>query len=235
MIPPPAAWDVGKSDAMDIPHQETLAPIPPVRTVTDEGSVLALFGSADNLERLTQFRRLEYLWISGVTMPVAQTLGRVPALRRLVVHDWRVADLQPLAGLGTLQELVIAGSSRLKSLEGLERLGNLRSLILVDSSNYEDLTPLAGLQRLETLCLEGGFSKQLRVATLGPVRSLQRLRRLRLASIRVGDRSLGALHSLSELRDVFIAKAFPPSEFQDLARALPEVRGEFVDSYRGGE
>ena len=101
-----------------------------------------------------------------------------------------------------------APSSRLRppscSLDGIEALGRLRTLILFDVGG-EDLSPLAGLAGLA---------------------------RLRLASLRVADASLRALHGLLGLRDVFVADMFPPEEMRALAAALPEARGEWLDTYR---
>ena len=54
-------------------------------------------------------------------------------------------------------------------------------------------------------------------------------------SIRVIDRSLRPLHRLVGLREVFIAKSFPVPEFKALAAALPNARGEYLDSFRGTE
>jgi len=204
-------------------------------TVTDEmlsGDAAVVFGKAKHLSRLQSASKLRYLWISGVNAQAVEIVARVPGLQRLVIHDFRLPDIGPLARLDSLTELSIAGSPKLKSLTGVERLRGLRRLILFDNCNYPDVHALTGLVDLETLCLEGGFSKQLRLPTLEPLGHLHRLRRLRLASLRVADRSLKPLHRLLSLREVFIAKVFPPAEFRALGAALPDVRGEYVDSFR---
>jgi hypothetical protein len=153
-------------------------------------------------------------------------------LRRLVIHNLRVEDLTAFAALTDLQDLSIAGSPKVRSLSGIETLRKLRRLILFDTCNYGDLDAVETLSDLEALCIEGGFSKPLRISTLGPLQQLKNLKRLRLASIRVVDGSLRPLHGLGSLRQVFIAKVFSPDEFRALAAALPQVRGEFVDTFR---
>ena len=50
--------------------------------------------------------------------------------------------------------------------------------------------------------------------------------------INVDDGSLPPLHSLTDLRDIFIAKMFSPADLRALGRALPGARGELVDSHR---
>ena len=104
--------------------------------------------------------------------------------------------------------------------------------MLFDCSGYTSIEPIRDLTGLTSLCLEGGFSKPIRLASIEAVGSLLSLCRLRLASLRVSDRSLSPLRSLANLRDVFIADAFPAAEFRALARALPLARGQFLDSYR---
>ncbi len=144
----------------------------------------------------------------------------------------RGSDLKNLAGLVHLQRLVIVGSSRLKALDGVEQLKALRELLLVLVTGITSLKPLASLTGLTDLCVEGGFSKLLRFPTLQSLAPLHSLTRLRLASIRIDDRSLQPLHGLEALRDVFIAKAFPAQEFRLLARALPHASGLWLDDYR---
>ena len=220
---------------MELPSAELVAPGPVAATIADidsEATVAAADGRAADLSRLATLRRLQALWISRVNERGARALGGLAALRRLVIHDLRVHDIRAIAPLGGLDTLAIAGSPALTSLAGLESLQRLRTLILFDSCNYGSLDPLVPLRALEVLCLEGGFSKPLRVATLAPLGHLAQLRRLRLASVRVADRSLRPLHGLRRLREVFIARAFPAAEFRALAAALPEVRGEYVDSFR---
>jgi hypothetical protein len=221
---------------MDMPHSELLSPMPVLDTVSEgsgDARVVAVYGRARGLVHLHQSQRLEFLWISGVDVRSAEVVGQIPALRRLVVHDLRMADLRAFSSLRCLQDLAIVGSPRLKSLDGIEDLRALRRLILFGNCNYGGVAQLALLGDLETLCLEGGVSKSLRLPTLGPLEQLRSLRRLRLASIQVADRSLRPLYSLSSLREVFIAKTFPPGELRALAMALPEAHGEFLNSYRG--
>ena len=85
------------------------------------------------------------------------------------------------------------------------------------------------------MCLEGGFSKPLGVDTLEPLSGLFELQELRLASIRVSDRSLRPLESLRNVRSVFIAGTFPREELRRLAMALPDAHGEYLDSARTHE
>ncbi len=220
---------------MNIPHTELLAPVAMLKTVGDvdrETAVLALDGRAGDLSCLSEFKNLRVLWLSRVSKGAADAAGQVPAIERLVVHDYKLPDLTPFSQLTTLESLAIAGSPKLKSLAGLEHLVQLRELILFDNCNYSDLRAVEHLLNLETLCLAGGFSKHLEVHSLGPLSALRPLRRLRLASIRAVEDGLRPLATLANLREVFIAATFGSTELQFLAQALPDAKGEFLDSYR---
>jgi hypothetical protein len=222
---------------MELPSAELLAPgpiAPSVAALPPDATVVALSGQARDLADLGGLSRLESVWISGVSDVSARALGRARRLHRLVIHDLRAADFTPFADLSHLQYLAVAGSPGIKSLTGIDRLAALTSLVLFDCCGYSSLEPLSRLGKLETLSLEGGWSKPLRVESLAPLARLSELRALRLASLQVGDKSLRPLQELRRLRQVFIAKVFAPAEFRALAAALPEARGEFVDTYRDG-
>jgi len=219
---------------MEMPHAEVLAPgvLEGDEEALARGECKAVDGREITVAGLDDLRELQYLWTSRLTIPGAEAVGQLVQLDRLVVHEYRPADLRPLSPLRNLTRLAIVGSPALKSLEGLEPLTNLRELILFDNSYYSDLSPLANLVNLETLCVEGGLYKNLKVDSLGPLAGLERLTRLRLAGIQVLDKSLEPLHGLTLLRSVFIARTLPKPELRALAAALPEAKGEFLDTYR---
>ncbi len=222
---------------MDMPHTEILAPselLDDLSEVASDVRVVSVYGRAKTFDRLVDFSRLERLWVSGLPHAAAGLLGQLRSLRSLVIHDCRSPSLAPLAGLSDLEFLAICGSSKLRSLAGIGDCRKLRELILFDCCNYGDLSPIEGLTQLEALCLEGGFSKQLRLETLSPIASLTNLRRLRLASLRAADKSLEGLLPLKNLRTVFVAKVFPVGELRRVAAALPAAKGEFLDTYRSG-
>ena len=201
-------------------------------SVPADATGVCAFGRAKALERLQSVVGLQRLWLSGVPQRAWLALKRLPSLRELVIHDFRSASLAVVPDHSGLEVLAVCGSPKLKSLDGVQRYGRLQRLILFDCCNYRDLSPLRSLSQLRTLCLEGGFSKPLGVETLEPLSGLLELRELRLASIRVTDRSLKPLENLRRIKSVFIAGTVPRAELRRLAIALPEVQGEFLDSAR---
>jgi len=220
----------------DMPYEETLAPSPPLldlSSVEATAETVASFGKASHIGRLAKLTSLRQLWVSGVNASQARVVGSLGQLRSLVIHDWRVRSLEELSGLKALDRLAICGSGRLKSPNGIQALQNLRELVLFFLTGVESLVPLPTLGGLEVLSIDGGVYKKLRLPSFQPLASLGALKRLRLASVQVVDRSLRPLHALSNLRDIFIVDTFPKQELRDLAKALPLARGEFLDTYRG--
>jgi hypothetical protein len=223
---------------MDLPAELIRAHGPvldDLASVPADATRVCAFGRAKALERLGSLVGLQYLWLSGVAERACLALPRLPSLRELVIHDFRAASLAVVPNLPGLEVLAVCGSPKLKSIDGVQRHCRLRRLILFDCCNYRDLSPLRFLSQLRTLCLEGGFSTPLGVKTLEPLSGLVDLQELRLASIRVGDRSLRPLEGLRGLKSVFIAGTFPRAELRRVAMALPEARGEFLDSARKHE
>lgn len=223
------------SETMDIPVnviRATGTVLEDIRALDPAVSTIAAYGRARGLAALGAFLRLERLWLSGMSQRHLTVLPAIRTLRELVIHDYRAASFGALPELPALESLAVCGSPKLRSITGVDRYRGLKRLILFDCSNYTDLSPLAPLTSLETLCLEGGFSKLLRVENLTPLSALRSLKCLRLASIRVRDGGLAPLEGLGGLESVFIARTFPDAELSRLGRALPRVRGEFLDTFR---
>lgn len=222
----------------DLPSAELRAPSAPLSDLSGvpaTADTLAAYGNAKHLDRLLLLASLQRAWLSGVPERTMQLLSSLRRLESLVVFGYRAPTFSALRPLSTINSLAIVGSSQLRSLAGVEALLHLQSLLLVDCTRIKDLEPLRHLPELQTLILEGGISKELRLPSLWPLAPLVTLRRLRLASIRVDDRSLEPLQGLTQLRDVFFADVFPRNEFRRLAAALPQASGDWLDHYRAGD
>jgi hypothetical protein len=198
-----------------------------LKQVNQDVVTLSLYGSGIELEYLRNLKSLSTLWLSGLDKKSWHHLSGLNQIRKLIIFDWSLEDLQLLAGWN-LDYLAINGGSKLKSLKGIENQKKIHTLILFNCCNFENLDQLSGLENLVTLCLEGGFSKDLKVNTLEPLKSLVSLKHLRLASIRIKNRSLKPLHSLKALEDIFVAKVFGKKEHEELADALPAAHMDWM-------
>jgi hypothetical protein len=119
-------------------------------------------------------------------------------LEQLYVNKYRDVDLIALQRLNKLSALTIGDSRTFSSLDGVSGLSELRSLGLRALPQLSDLTPVKDLaSTLEDLDLK----QCRRLATLEPIGSLARLRRLILENCgRVPSlRPLADLASLEEL------------------------------------
>jgi len=98
---------------MHIPNTEMTAPTPVLDAISDasaQASTLSVYGKATGLDRLHGSSHLQYLWMSGVPAKSAALLPQLPALRRLVVYDWRPNDLEAISALTQLEHLVISAA-----------------------------------------------------------------------------------------------------------------------------
>jgi hypothetical protein len=214
-----------------IPTQEIFAPsavIDDLSQISSDVETLVTSGKAKHFSRLVELPKLNTLWLSGVSEKTLETVTSLTQLKKLTIFGVRATTIASMRSLQGLTSLAVCRSSKLLSLSGLEGLVNLQSLIVFDCIKVDSLNELSNLVGLETLCIEGGMWRDIKIPTLKPLSSLVRLKHLRLASIRVEDRSLQPLHSLTKLSEVFIAKSFPSTEFFALADALPSVRDEVL-------
>jgi hypothetical protein len=116
----------------------------------------------------------------------AEPLAGLTSLQELVLSDTEVADLRPLEGLTNLQVLFLS-DTEVADLRPLEGLTNLQALYLGDTQ-VADLRPLAGLTSLQKLYLSGP-----QVADPRPLEGLTNLRSLHLDGTQVADEQLARL------------------------------------------
>lgn len=216
---------------MQIPSFEppsAVIPIENLKFINEDVVTLSLYGSGFELERLKKFKSLKTLWLSTIDKNSWSHLSCLNQIKKLIVIGWSQEDLQILSDWN-LDYLAIKDGTKLKSLKGIESQKNLHTLILFNCSNFACLQPLSELQNLVALCLEGGFSKELKVDTLQPLKSITSLKHLRLASIKSKDKSLKPLQSLKALESIFVAKVFTKKEHQELASVLPAAYVDWAE------
>jgi len=147
-------------------------------TAPDEKARKAIAGLAD----------LETLWIAAGKPNDLAYLGRLPALRHLVLQGWEPAgpDLLPWK-LRRLHSLALVGST-VKDLAAIEHLTDLRVLRLMGCKELADLGGLTVLTKLDTLCLLGEH----KVEDLAPLGKAPALRHLSLTA-ELDGASMGTL------------------------------------------
>ena len=142
-------------------------------------------------------------------MATLRTLNPQSGVRQLAGIEWAVnlrqlcatrndiSDLGPLAGMASLEELVLyggAGRRDFADISPLSSLASLRTLYLA-GGEISDLTPLAGLTSLTYLSLYGNA-----ISDLAPLAGLRSLTFLSLIRNEIADVSpLAGLRSLATL------------------------------------
>lgn len=220
---------------VDLPHDRIVAPQPIAADLADVSpgaDVISISRNTKGLFRLPEYRNLRRVWTTGLDAQTLTVVSSLPELRELVVYEYRERDLTAVARATALESLAVWYAPRLRSLAGVEHLRGLRELIVGDVRGPLPLDEVASLASLETMSMEGGMWRPLAVPSLQPLASLERVERLRIASIKVEDQSLAPLRGLSRVRDVFIANQFPLEEFARLAAAWPEVKSESLHPVR---
>lgn len=176
---------------------------------------------------LHSYTAIRRLWASQVDAAFLDEIAAMPALEMLSLQRVTATDLQPLARLRQLRRLIVRDATRVADLEWTRALA-LESLALENLKSVCSLEPLADQHGLRALGVEGAMWTAMRVHSLEPLRSLERLEYLFLTNLRVRDGSLRPLHGLARLRFLQCARYYDHSEFAALAVARPELEGNWL-------
>jgi hypothetical protein len=187
-------------------------------------------GTPAPLERLTAATGLTALWASRPGIGLLRATARLPRLRAAYLHDLGPEDIEPLAGSGSLQHLLVSRAPHQIDLSCLAAIPALRTLYLDDLKRV-DLETLPPLQRVTALHLAGGMWSTLKVASLAPIERLPGLRYLTLANVRPADGSLAPLAKLRRLRELQLPNFLAVEEHARLAAALPSVSGRALTPF----
>lgn len=204
---------------------------PDLAAVRADVPILTVTKATLNWQRMVAFTALEELTLHEPLPGQIAALAEMPRLRRLRITHARPADLEPLRGLGALEELVLEYVSKVADLSPLGALPGLRALHLENLRGLRDLSGLAGAG-LRTLQVTGTLDWAQPIDGLDVLPDLPRLERLHLGTIRLAAgfpafRGIAASTAgfvsmpgnLAPLRDYAWLAARRP----DLAPCLPPV------------
>jgi hypothetical protein len=184
------------------------------------------------LQRLTEFPRLEGLWIGDGGRRNQPAIAALRRLRVLRLNGATGADLGFLGGLSGLHILELS-SATAASLRGIERLRRLECLVIDHAPKIASLEPIGALAELRHLSISTPASwdaakKCIEVESLQPLADLSRLERLTLRGVRPAAGGLRPLEGLRALVDVEISHVptFGLEDFARLAGALPRASGD---------
>jgi Leucine-rich repeat (LRR) protein len=181
------------------------------------------------LERLPPLTKLRHLMGAELKEQHFEIICTASQVTHLELNVRPVKSLAPLSGLSNVKVLSLYENTKLTSLAGVESLQNLQILSLANFAVAVSLEPLASCKSLRSLWLSGTTWTAMRVPSLLPLAGLANLERLMLPSVRVKDRKLAPLHSLTKLAETKLPNFFPASEFAALAAAVPGARGKWLE------
>lgn len=143
-------------------------------------------------------------------------------LRSLAIKTPRASDLWPLGKLALVQ-FEISYPTRIKDWDFLSQFSGLRRLVLENTTTFSDFNCLQELRSVEFLGIAGGYSKPLRADSLRPLASMDSLRVIYLANVRLEDWDLRALSRLRHLEILYTPKWCPPETVEALRGVVPAL------------
>ena len=176
-------------------------------------------GPVKSLDDLKYFPNLQTLWITSNDIADLTPVSALSRLTFLSVCYGQVADVSPLSGLTSLEEVYLYDNSieDISPLSGLTRLtclglgvNSIRDIsplsgltalefLRIHSNAISDITPLSGLTRLEDLVLAGN-----EITDLSPLSGLTGLFVLRIGNNRIT--SLAPISGLTRLEELSLYK-----------------------------
>ncbi|HUU10043.1 MAG TPA: hypothetical protein VM431_05830 [Phycisphaerae bacterium] len=154
--------------------EELAKVLPLLRPAWFSGNLAAVAAGGEAL--LARLDQVETLMVEAGKCEDLAPLAKLPALRRLVLTDWKEAEKRPLPdNLPALQALVVFGGD-MGDLAPLGRQPGLEELSLVLTQELSDLGRLAEWPHLKTLSLQACGD----VTDLAPLAHLKELRWLAL-------------------------------------------------------
>ena len=200
-----------------------------LESVSPEVESLYVTGRTKALERLPQLTKLRHLAAAELEEGHFEIICAASQVTHVEANVFPVKSLAWVSRLSNVRVLSLYENTRLSSLAGLESLQNLQILSLANFAVSVSLEPLAPCKSLRSLWLSGTTWTTMRVPSLLPLAGLISLERLMLPNVRVKDRKLTPLHSLTKLVETKLPNFFPASEFTALAAAIPGARGKWLE------
>lgn len=215
-------------DARSMPA--TLARLSDIGELTTEARFI---GSPPDLEQPLPSQKLDRLWLQNMKPAVAARLASHFDPVQLWLRNVQAHDLNWIAGLNRIEDLLIDWNTKLESFAFLKDVRPLRRLRADGMKRTNQLNGLVHQPSLESLWIGGGIDRRLYIESLGPLASLSQLEHLFLICIQLADTSLAPLTQLKNLKRLRIqTNAAPMEEYARLAGSLREVEGDALRGFQ---
>lgn len=188
-------------------------------------SALHVFGTAENIARLSNVQGLRHLYITNIRERELHALIALGLdIETLYLYNCQVADLSVLRDAVSLKFLLMDWNTKNSGLPRFRNDSPLRGLYVNDFKRLTTLESLWELRNLRYLNISGGITTTLKLDSLAPIGSLQQLEELALYNLNVERDGLRPLASLAGLKELELSNQFATDEYAFLAVQLPHAR-----------
>ena len=212
-----------------VPNRERFAYTLDNTTVDEEHVRIITIGKNDpSWQQIFRFKNLEELTLHEPTKEQMSSISKLSQLKRLRITHARPKDIDFIAGLSNLEEVVFEYVSGFSDLSPMSKLENLKSLHLENLRRVNDFSGLRGLNHLRYLRIDGTLDWNQPIEDFTFLEGLPNLEFLSLGFIiNNSDYPVFApLLKLEKLKKIWIGRnRFPTREYAFLETALPNVQG----------
>ena len=164
-----------------------------------------------------------YAYVQSTNDKTLPTILSRLQVEALWLYEVRGSDISLIRNLTRLKHLRIEWAIKINDLEPIRSLINLETLFLSDTPKIPSLDPIASLTKLDHVTFQGGVWNRNTIQSLQPIASLQNLKQLELANLKVLDGSLHPLRPCMALKKLEISNQFSVEEFTYLAAVRSDI------------
>lgn len=128
-----------------------------------------------NYEALAGNKNIEGICLNDIDEGRLAVFSTLPDLKYLRLRNGKQDEIPDLSCLRSLEVLILANMTRVKSIDFIQGMGSLKTLFISDINNLYDLSPISRLKQLRELSLENGGMN----GVGKPVKSMEPLSRLK--------------------------------------------------------
>jgi Leucine-rich repeat (LRR) protein len=195
---------------------------PSLDDVPRDIQALFVHGNEKGILKLPEFQNLEILSVYKLSARYAPVLLEMNNLKQLYIRDLQTTDLQCLANLENLTDLLLFQSGQVKSLKGIEWLSQLITLALDSHNELDTLQPLSHLSNLQGLRISRGLWKSVNIVSLGDLEKLQQLKYLSFNDVLVKDNQYLPLTRFKQLEEIEVGGNYSLEQLALMAAAYPQ-------------
>ncbi|QPQ55153.1 hypothetical protein IC614_00570 [Allosphingosinicella flava] len=193
--------------------------------------VAGLSRSKTSYRGIGECRTIRYLVARSVDQPFLEEICTLKQLERLDLNGpVTAANIDCLGNLTRLRHLRIDSARNVTDFSPLLLMPALKRLFIENAKHISTLAWLNDAHQLEALGVEGSMWIPLTLHSLKPIAGLRSLQGLFLTSVRLQDKDLSSLATLSRLKLLQCARFAPQAEFERLHQAKPDLECTWFDT-----